>query len=66
MAIKMSVKDAKSLGYSIKGYVFIKNKKTPVAIIERSKKRKKYNKQTKKNNLIDEGRIVRIDLKKLM
>jgi hypothetical protein len=66
MKIKMSLKSAKRLGFSIKGYVFVKGKKTPVPVFEKRKQRAKK-KSCKKNSvpLKEEGRIVRLDLSNL-
>ena len=63
--IKMSLSSAKRLGYSIKGYVFDKNSKIPVPVLEKAKKpvRKKRNKN--RVELIEEGVICRLNLKEI-
>jgi len=62
--IKISIKDAKRLGFSIQGYVFTKEKKTPQPIIKKAKKRLRR-KQIKKRTipLKQEGNIFKLDLK---
>ena len=64
--IKMSVSNAKRIGFSIKGYVFDKSSKIPVPVIEKAKKRNiRKKRNTNKINLIDEGVICRLNLKEL-
>jgi len=61
--IKMSIKSAKRLGYSIKGYVPYDKGLMP--ILQKSKKKKRVKKSKNTTPLIDERRICRLDLEKL-
>ena len=63
--IKMSVSNAKRIGFSIKGYVFDKNSKIPVPVIEKAKKRVKRKRNTNKVELIKKGIIYKLNLKEL-
>jgi len=64
--IKMSVSNAKRLGFSIKGYVFDKSSKIPVPVLEKTKKQIKRKKRTENTiPLIEEGIICRLNLKEI-
>ena len=62
--IKIPISQAKRLGYSVKGYVFTKNKATPQPVIEKAKTRKKRVKKEKKETipLIKEGNVYRLKI----
>ena len=62
--VKIPISQAKRLGYSIKGYVFIKDKATPQPVIEKTKKRKKRIKKEKKETIpfIKEKNVYRLNL----
>ena len=62
--IKISVNSAKRLGFTIKGYVFTKNKKTPVPILERKtlNKRRKNKNNKEKIKLKKCGIVYKLDL----
>jgi hypothetical protein len=45
--IKIPISQAKKLGFSIKGYVFDKNSKVPIPVIQKAKNSKKRKKRSK-------------------
>ena len=62
--IKISVKNAKRIGFSIKGYVPVKGEAKLVPVIEKSKPKKKRKKQVK--NVIgfkQIGNVYKLNLK---
>jgi len=62
--IKMSIKNAKRLGFSIKGYVFTKEKNTPQPVIEKTKKRiKKTKNKTETIPFTQKGNVFKLNLK---
>ena len=67
MAIKISISNAKRLGYSIKGYVFDNTSKVPIPVIEKTKVRTKRGRVKKENRveLIDCGIVCKLNLKEI-
>jgi hypothetical protein len=63
--IRLSVSNAKRLGYSIKGYVFLKDKKTPQPVIEKGKQTGTKRKRNKSVKLVKSGNVYRLDLENL-
>jgi hypothetical protein len=63
--IRISIASAKRLGYSIKGYVFLKDKKTPQLVIEKNKKTRTKRKRSKSVKLIKCGNVYKLNLKEL-
>ena len=61
--IKIPASQAKRLSFSIKGYVFTKEKTTPQPVIGKASPKRKDRKKTKSNTipLKKEGNIFRLD-----